>query len=53
VTTIPLVEVEPDRGRMVMRELEAASYSVRWAIDGPTALLRMFEEAEASHDRPG
>jgi DNA-binding response OmpR family regulator len=44
MTNILLVEDEPELGRIVMRELEAAGYSVRWAIDGPTA-LRMFEEA--------
>ena len=37
MTNILLVEDEPELGRIVTRELEAAGYSVRWAIDGPTA----------------
>src|ERR671939_875584 len=43
MTSILLVEDEPELGRIVMRELEAAGYSVRWAVNGPTA-LRMFED---------
>src|SRR5712692_7505271 len=36
-----LVEDEPELGRLVMRELEAAGYRVRYAADGPAA-LRLF-----------
>src|SRR5712692_1103496 len=39
-----LVEDEPELGRLVMRELEAAGYRVRYAADGPAA-LRLFAAA--------
>jgi DNA-binding response OmpR family regulator len=38
MTEILLVEDEPELGRLVQRELEAAGYQVRWATDGLTAV---------------
>jgi CheY-like chemotaxis protein len=46
--SIVLVEDEPELARLVVRELEAAGYSVGHAADGPTA-LRLFAESA----RPG
>jgi DNA-binding response OmpR family regulator len=42
MTTILLVEDEVELGYLIVRELEAAGFSVRHAPDGPTA-LRLFD----------
>src|SRR5581483_5087384 len=41
MTDVLLVEDEPELRRLVLRELEAAGYRVRYAADGPTA-VRLF-----------
>src|ERR1700733_11940464 len=43
MSLILLVEDEPELARLVVRELEAAGFGVRHALDGTTA-LRLFEE---------
>src|SRR5215207_6972893 len=42
--SILLVEDEPELARLIARELEAAGYVVRRAVDGPSA-LRQFAES--------
>jgi two-component system, OmpR family, response regulator len=44
VTTILLVEDDPELGRLVARDLEAAGYRVRHALDGAIALRLVAEE---------
>jgi DNA-binding response OmpR family regulator len=44
MTDVLLVEDEPELRRLVLRELEAAGYQVRYAADGPAA-VRLLAEA--------
>ena len=43
MATVLLVEDDRELGRLIVRELEAAGYRVRHALDGPAA-LRSFDE---------
>src|SRR5919198_1420794 len=47
MATILLVEDEVELGRVVVRELEAAGYSVRHALDAPSALRQLAEAVPA------